>query len=74
MIRPVNFTFNSQTAVNNAFQVASNDNDVQLKALSEFDIFVEKLRSKKIDVTVINDTAEPHTPDSIFPNNCQDAL
>jgi hypothetical protein len=22
-----------------------------------------------VNVTVINDTAEPHTPDSIFPNN-----
>src|SRR5215213_3596911 len=69
MIRPVNFVFNKQTAINNAFQEYSGDIDVQDQAISEFDNFVEKLRSKKIDVIVINDTPEPHTPDSIFPNN-----
>ena len=69
MIRPVNFLFNKETAVNNAFQVEDNDDDIQQKAIKEFDSFVEKLRSVKIDVTVINDTPEPHTPDSIFPNN-----
>lgn len=69
MIRPVNFLFNKETAVNNAFQVASEDIDIQNKALDEFETFVAKLRSYKIDVTVVNDTAEPHTPDSIFPNN-----
>jgi hypothetical protein len=69
MIRPVNFAYNNQTAVNNAFQVASGDSDVQQKAIREFDDLVDKLRSKKIDVIVIDDTAEPHTPDSIFPNN-----
>ena len=69
MIRPVNFAFNSQTAVNNAFQIASDDRDVHQKAIGEFDAFVDKLRSKKIDVIVVNDTPEPHTPDSIFPNN-----
>jgi hypothetical protein len=69
MIRPVNFTFNSQTAVNNAFQIASDDRDVHQKAIGEFDAFVDKLRSKKIDVIVVNDTPAPHTPDSIFPNN-----
>lgn len=42
---------------------------MQQKAIREFDDFVDKLRSKKIDVIVVNDTAEPHTPDSIFPNN-----
>lgn len=69
MIRPVNFVFNRQTAVNNAFQVASDDNEVQQKALKEFDALVKKLQAKKIDVIVINDSPEPHTPDSIFPNN-----
>ena len=69
MIRPVNFEFNKQTAVNNAFQVASVQHDIQQKAEVEFDNFVDKLRAKKIDVTTINDTPKPHTPDSIFPNN-----
>ena len=69
MIRPVNFAFNAETAVNNSFQVSSDQQDVQNTALQEFDDFVQKLRAKNIDVLVVNDTAEPHTPDSIFPNN-----
>ncbi|MGC4100803.1 citrulline utilization hydrolase CtlX [Ferruginibacter sp.] len=69
MIRPVKFAYNAETAVNNSFQTASNDDKVQQKALEEFDSFVEKLRAKGVDVTVVQDTAEPYTPDSIFPNN-----
>lgn len=69
MIRPVGFAFNAETAVNNSFQVASNQDQVQQKALQEFDNFVQKLQSHGIDVTVVNDTPEPFTPDSIFPNN-----
>jgi hypothetical protein len=69
MIRPVNFMFNAQTAVNNAFQIAGNGENTQEKAQQEFDNLVETLKEKGIDVTVINDTPEPHTPDSIFPNN-----
>lgn len=69
MIRPVQFAYNAETAVNNSFQVASNDASVQEKALQEFDAFVAKLQANGIDVTVVQDTAEPHTPDSIFPNN-----
>lgn len=69
MIRPVNFTYNDQTAVNNAFQVAGHDKDVQRKALIEFDDFVLKLRNKGVVVMVVDDSPEPSTPDSIFPNN-----
>jgi len=68
MIRPVGFAFNTETATNNAFQSAS-DSNAQESALAEFDSFVELLRRQGIDVTVIDDTKEPHTPDSIFPNN-----
>jgi hypothetical protein len=69
MIRPVNFTFNAETAVNNAFQVAGADAGAQQKALTEFDGFVHLLRDNGVDVTVVDDTPEPYTPDSIFPNN-----
>jgi hypothetical protein len=69
MIRPVQFGFNAETAVNNSFQVKSADSAVQEKAGNEFEIFVKLLRQHGIDVTVIDDTAEPHTPDSVFPNN-----
>ncbi|MBO9572657.1 MAG: amidinotransferase [Chitinophagaceae bacterium] len=69
MIRPVHFAFNAQTAVNNAFQLDTGQQNIQDIALKEFDAFVDLQRSKGIDVMVVNDTNEPHTPDSIFPNN-----
>jgi hypothetical protein len=69
MIRPVNFGFNAETAINNAFQSAGEEEDVQEKALREFDGLVSQLRQHHIDVLVVNDTPEPHTPDAIFPNN-----
>lgn len=69
MIRPVDFKFNAQTAVNNKFQQASAQSDVQTQALKEFDGFVSLLRNNGVEVTVIDDTLQPETPDSIFPNN-----
>lgn len=69
MIRPVNFSFNAETAVNNAFQVPGVSDDAQQKALTEFENFVRVLRDNGVDVTVIDDTPQPYTPDSIFPNN-----
>jgi hypothetical protein len=70
MIRPVSFGFNEQTAESNAFQTRSADQQqVQAKALTEFDGLVQTLRANDVNVTVIDDTAQPHTPDAIFPNN-----
>lgn len=69
MIEPVAFGYNSQTAENNYFQINSETVDTQAKALEEFNNFVEKLRAKGIQVITVKDTPEPHTPDSIFPNN-----
>lgn len=69
MIRPTNFGYNTETAVNNAFQIKNSQENVQAAALQEFDQFVEKLSRNGVDVTVVDDTPEPYTPDSIFPNN-----
>ena len=69
MIRPVNFSFNQETAENNTFQLGADDEDAQAKALKEFEDFVQLLLDNDIDITVVNDTPLPHTPDSIFPNN-----
>jgi hypothetical protein len=70
MIRPVNFGFNEETAGSNAFQNRDAEkNGVQEKALFEFDSMVGTLRENGVDVTVIADTPQPYTPDSIFPNN-----
>ena len=72
MIRPVAFRMNEQTAVNNYYQKVL-DNltpaTVNAKAQQEFDAFVEKLRAVGVHVTVVEDTVDPDTPDSIFPNN-----
>lgn len=72
MVRPVNFRMNEQTAVNNYYQKVLEDvtpETVQSRALKEFDEFVNKLRSAGIQVIVFQDTKNPDTPDSIFPNN-----
>lgn len=70
MIEPVDFRFNSQTAVNNYFQTKpEDDSTAQDKALKEFRGMVAKLREHGVNVIVLQDTLDPHTPDSIFPNN-----
>lgn len=72
MIRPVAFRMNEQTAVNNYYQKILDDllpASVNAKAQQEFDSFVQKLRAIGVDVTVVDDTLNPDTPDSIFPNN-----
>ena len=72
MIRPVAFRMNEQTAVNNYYQKVLDGllpATVNAKAQQEFDAFVEKLRAVGVDVTVVEDTLSPDTPDSIFPNN-----
>ena len=73
MIRPVNFGFNQETAESNAFQNAEfsnqNKDKSQVIALKEFDEMVIQLRKSDVNVIVIDDTSEPYTPDSIFPNN-----
>jgi len=71
MIEPVAFGFNAQTALNNYFQQQSHDTatEIQRKALAEFKGMVDLLRSKDVNVLVVKDTPEPHSPDSVFPNN-----
>ena len=73
MIRPVNFGYNQETAESNAFQNAEfseqNKEKSQQIALSEFDEMVSQLRKVGVNITVIDDTPDPYTPDSIFPNN-----
>ncbi len=71
MIRPVRFESNPQTAVSNRFQGRTDATpaEQQIAALQEFDGLVDLLRNNGINVVVVDDTSEPHTPDSIFPNN-----
>ncbi len=72
MIRPKHFGYNEETAQNNSFQTndTSLDNGtISANALKEFDAFVELLRSKDINIYVIEDTDLPIKPDAVFPNN-----
>ena len=71
MIRPVRFESNPLTAASNRFQgqTQASAAEQQRAALLEFDGLVELLRDNGINVVVVQDTADPHTPDSIFPNN-----
>lgn len=72
MVRPACFGFNEETAGNNAFQ--SNDTnlskeEIQTKAIREFDTMVAKLTDHGIEVFVMEDSAVPAKPDAVFPNN-----
>ena len=72
MIRPVAFRMNEQTAVNNYYQKVLDGlskETVNAKAQEEFDAFVQKLRMVGVNVIVVEDSLNPDTPDSIFPNN-----
>jgi len=71
MIEPICFGYNEQTAENNYFQ--QNDNaqssEIQANALKEFQNMTQLLHKAGVKVIVVEDSAEPRTPDSIFPNN-----
>lgn len=69
MVRPARFGFNEETAGNNYFQKKEEGEHVAIKALNEFDNYVQLLRANGVRVIIIQDTPEPYTPDSIFPNN-----
>lgn len=69
MVRPFRFAYNDQTAGNNHFQQESDDPDIATKAAAEFDALADILHRNDVDVIVVQDTPEPWTPDSIFPNN-----
>ena len=70
MVRPVRFSFNTETAGNNLFQEKMDDpQEAQTFALKEFENYVKLLQDAEVEVDIIDDIETPHTPDSIFPNN-----
>ena len=70
MVRPACFFSNPETAETNEFQQAvGSELDGLSVARREFDGAVTTLRKAGVDVVVIDDTANPQTPDAIFPNN-----
>ncbi len=71
MVRPVRFEDNPQTAASNRFMGKTDaaPDEQQHAALREFEGLVTALRGAGVAVIVVDDTPEPHTPDSVFPNN-----
>jgi hypothetical protein len=71
MIRPVRFESNPQTAASNRFQGKTDATPAEQHgaALLQFEALAAALRESGVEVIVVDDTPDPHTPDSIFPNN-----
>ncbi len=71
MIRPVRFQQNPLTAASNRFMadLDATPAEQQSAAARQFDGLVQALSDADVEVIVFDDTPEPHTPDSIFPNN-----
>jgi len=72
MIRPVKFGYNVETAENNHYQRELSEvapEEIQRRALAEFNQLVDTLTQRGVKVIAVDDTAEKETPDSIFPNN-----
>jgi len=72
LVRPVAFHGNPETVDSNAFQrppAAADPQAEQAAAAVEFDGLVDTLRAAGVNAIVVPDTAQPPTPDSVFPNN-----
>ena len=71
MVRPVRFQQNPLAARTNAFMedISASPEQQQDAAADEFEGLASALEQAGVDVIVVDDTAEPHTPDAVFPNN-----
>ena len=69
MVKPACFKYNEQTGGDNAFQQKGFEEGAQEKAMKESEQFIKLLRDNDIEVVDAQDTKEPETPDSVFPNN-----
>lgn len=71
MISPDQFGFNPQTAESNNFQhkLPLSVEEIQKRAMSEFENMVILLRSKGINVLTLPSRHDVITPDAVYPNN-----
>ena len=73
MVRPANFSSNTETLETNKFQSGLNINDsqesIQSLAIEEFDNMVNLLRDHQITIFDVDDIKELHNTDALFPNN-----
>jgi hypothetical protein len=71
MIKPIDFSFNEQTAVDNEFQNKPEQEQVIInqKANQEFENMVKTLKDNGINILVLDKKLETNVPDAVFPNN-----
>jgi hypothetical protein len=69
LVRPAAFGFNAEAARSNVFSHASADPDLAARAAAEFETLALRLSDAGVEVLVLDDTAKPHKPDALFPNN-----
>ena len=71
MVRPVDFGFNEETALDNEFQQKLDDSaKVTEQALVEFEGMVKRIKAAGIEVLVLEKADTDYvTPDAVFPNN-----
>jgi hypothetical protein len=72
MVRPASFGFNPDTVPSFMFQreiTDTNRREIERRARGEFDILESRLNEAGVEVIVIEDKEELHTPDAVFPNN-----
>jgi hypothetical protein len=72
MVRPASFGFNPDTAPSFMFQreiTDTNRKEIERRARGEFDILESRLKDAGVEVIVVEDKEDLHTPDAVFPNN-----
>ena len=71
MIRPSSFSYNEQTAVNNHYQNAIEEDfsTISKLVINEFDKLKFELEKNGITIYCFEDIPKLNTPDSVFPNN-----
>ncbi len=72
MVRPCDFGFNYETALDNEFQQQPDFSEaaaIKSAANEEFDLAVKQLQTHGINVIVMKKDDDHVTPDAIFPNN-----
>ena len=72
MVRPASFGFNPETASTILFQREPTEisrRDIERRARIEFDMLAGRLREAGVEIILVEDMEELHTPDAVFPNN-----
>jgi hypothetical protein len=69
MVEPAAFGYNPETAATNRFQQPTVLADTAGRARREFTNLAQALRTARVRVAIVQDTASPPKPDAVFPNN-----